>query len=390
MLNRVTPPMVDGGLGNSTGQNIIGADTLGIATLSLGHCTQHKLQDRIRAAAQAGFDVIDLFDEDWAAYLAENGLDSADPWEATEAKLQVARQLRQLIVSHGMSIACTQPLRDIEGNLDPVEREVAIQRVTARFPFMRAFDTDLVFMCSSMRPDDGKTATSNFQTVVRDLAELGDLAAKFSAKDGGRMLRIGYEPLSWARRNTWASAWEVVRAVDRDNVGIILDSFNILAVEFADPYSESNMLYSSRDQALRILAESMASMATTVRPEKLFFVQVADAEGMAGRGFQPPQDKNVPRLLPWSRSHRLFPEEQDRGGYMPVDMVLSAILKMGYTGPLSLEVFSHSLHIPGSHIPLTLGMRGINGLRALIDRVAPRSVAVKDAGIRAITGNRAA
>ncbi|KAM0414698.1 hypothetical protein ACHAPT_013460 [Fusarium lateritium] len=354
---------------------------LGIATLSLGHCTNHKLKDRIRAATEAGFDVIDLFDEDWAAYLAENGLDSTDPWEATEAKLEVARQLRGLVVSHGMSIACTQPLRDIEGNLNPTEREAAIGRVTARFPFMRAFDTDLVFMCSSMQPDDSKTATASFQTVVRDLTELGDLAAEFSRKDGGRVLRIGYEPLSWARRNTWASAWEVIRAVDRDNVGIILDSFNILAVEFADPYStvgERNMLYPSRDQALRILGESMASMAATISPEKLFFVQVADAERMADRGFKPPEDQGVPRLLPWSRSHRLFPEEQSRGGYMPVEMVLSAILKMGYTGPLSLEVFSHSLHVPGREVPLRLATRGITGLKSLIGKVASRSAKQHD------------
>ncbi|KAM5343663.1 hypothetical protein ACJ41O_012200 [Fusarium nematophilum] len=345
---------------------------LGIATLSLGHCSRHTLEDRIRAAAEAGFDVIDLFDEDWASYLRENGLDASDPWEATEAKLALARQLHTFILSHGMTIACTQPLRDIEGNLEPSERQAAILRVTARFPFMRAFDTDLVFMCSSMRPDDGRASTANFQTVVRDLAELGDLAAEFSQRDGGKMLRIGYEPLSWARRNTWASAWEVVRAVDRDNVGIILDSFNILAVEFADPYSavgEGNMLYGSRGQALRILEESMASMAATVRPEKLFFVQVADAERMDTSSFIPPEDKSIPRLLPWSRSHRLFPEEQSKGGYMPVEIVLAAILRMGYSGPLSLEVFSHSLHVSGANVPRELGERGMRGLKAIIDRV---------------------
>ncbi|KAH6972429.1 xylose isomerase-like protein [Ilyonectria sp. MPI-CAGE-AT-0026] len=348
------------------------SNELGIATLSLGHCSKHSLEPRIRAAAAAGFDVIDLFDEDWATYLAENGLDSSDPWEATEEKLSVARQLRVFVSSLGMRIACTQPLRDIEGNLVPSERDAALNRVAARFPFMRAFDTDLVFMCSSMQPDDGQNATANFQTVVRDLTKLSDMALEFANNDGLGMLRIGYEPLSWARRNTWASAWEVVRAVDRENVGIILDSFNILAVEFADPYSEEGegrMLYSSREQALRILQDSMAAMAATVRPEKLFFVQVADAERMDTPGFRPPKDPKVPRLLPWSRSHRLFPEEQHKGGYMPVDMVLRAILQMGYTGPLSLEVFSHSLHVSGEAVPGDLASRGINGLKALIRKV---------------------
>ncbi|KAH7123317.1 xylose isomerase-like protein [Dactylonectria estremocensis] len=357
---------------------------LGIATLSLGHCSKHPLEPRIRAAAAAGFDVIDLFDEDWATYLGENGLDSSDPWEASHEKLLVARQLRAFVASLGMRIACTQPLRDIEGNLQPAEREAAMNRVAARFPFMRAFDTDLVFMCSSMRPDDGVTSTANFQTVVRDLTQLSDMALEYAEKDGLGMLRIGYEPLSWARRNTWAAAWEVVRAVDRDNVGIILDSFNILAVEFADPYSrlgEGRMLYSSRDQALRILQDSMAAMAATVRPEKLFFVQVADAERMQP-GFNPPSDPTTPKLLPWSRSHRLFPEEQRRGGYMPVEMVLRAILQTGYTGPLSLEVFTHSLHVEGERVPGELAGRGINGLRSLIKKIADRP-RVRGDGLRA-------
>ncbi|KAH8649369.1 xylose isomerase-like protein [Xylariales sp. PMI_506] len=345
------------------------ANELGIATLSLGHHTKHPLAPRLRAAADAGFTVIDLFDEDWAAYLTENGLDGSDPWEPTPAKLDAARELHSLIASLGMRIACTQPLREIEGHLVPDVREAAMQRVAARFPFMRAFDTDLVFMCSNIRPDDGVTCTANFQTVVRDLRQLGDMARAFSEKDGGKLIKIGYEPLSWGRRNTWASAWEVVQAVDRPNVGIILDSFNILAVEYADPYSqngEGGLFHDSEAQALRILMKSLNTLSDTVLPEKIFFVQLADAERVDPRTFAPPQDPSVPKLLPWSRSHRLFPMEEQLGGYMPVPLVLAAILRTGYTGPLSLEVFSHSLHELGDEVPKQLASRGIVGLRKLI------------------------
>lgn len=344
---------------------------LGTATLSLGHHSKHSLAPRLHAAAAAGFQVIDLFDEDWAAYLFENGLDGSDPWEPTDAKFVVARKLRDLVTSLGMRIVCTQPLREIEGHLVPEERKAALQRVAARFPFMRAFDTDLVFMCSNIRPDDGIRCTSSFQTVVRDLAELGDMALEFSRGDGGRLLRIGYEPLSWGRRNTWASAWEVVRAADRANVGLILDSFNMLAVEFADPYSsegEGGMLYKSRTQALRILRQSLTAMVATIPADRIFFVQLGDAMRVNARTFKPPADPSVPRLLPWSRYHRLWPAEQDRGGYMPVDMVLAAILELGYRGPLSLEVFSTSLYEQGVNVPQQLASRGINGLKTLINQ----------------------
>lgn len=135
----------------------------------------------------------------------------------------------------GMRIACTQPLRQIERVKDPVERRANLDLVAKRFPFMRAFDTDIVFMCANIRTDNA--VTSDLKTVARDLAELGDMAAAFSKADGGRMLKIGYEGLSWATRNTWSASWEAVRFANRPNVGLIIDAFNILAVEFADPYS---------------------------------------------------------------------------------------------------------------------------------------------------------
>jgi 4-hydroxyphenylpyruvate dioxygenase len=350
---------------------VLHTNELGIATLSLGHHSLHSLTSRIHAAAHAGYHVIDLFDEDWAAYLTdENGLDSTDPWEPSEAKLAAARQLRDLIASLGMRIACSQPLREIEGHLDAAGREAAMSRVAARFPFLRAFGADLVFMCSNTRARmPGVTCTTDYQTTARDLAALGDVAREFSARDGGPLLKIGYEPLSWGGRNTWASAWEVVRAADRDNVGLILDSFNLLAVEFADPFStagEGGMLYPTREQAVRVLRASLAALVATVPPEKIFFVQVADAECVDPSVLVLPTDPSLPRILPWSRLHRLFPMEQDRGGYLPADMVLAAILETGYKGPLSIEVFSHFLHEKGHQVPVQLAKRGINGLRNLI------------------------
>ena len=59
---------------------------------------------------------------------------------------------------------------------------------------MRAFNTDLVFICANIRTDSG--VTSNLQTVTQDLAELGDIAAAYSKADSGRMIKIGYEGLS--------------------------------------------------------------------------------------------------------------------------------------------------------------------------------------------------
>jgi sugar phosphate isomerase/epimerase len=339
----------------------------GIATLSLGNWREHALTPRLHAAAKAGYQWIDLFDECWAAYLEEHGLPGDQLWEATPENLGVARKLGDLVKSLGMRIACTQPLRKIEGIRDPVERRETLDLVAKRFPFMRAFDTDLVFMCASIRTDSG--ATSDLKTVSRDLAEMGDMAAAFSKADGGRTLRIGYEGLSWATRNTWASSWEAVRFANRPNVGLIVDAFNVLAVEFADPYNPAGhgRIYSTLEESIEVLATSLASLAATVPGDRIFFFQCGDAELMDPSKFRPPQNPDVPALLPWSRGHRLYPFEQSKGGYMPVELVAASVLATGYKGPISLEVFNNSLNQPGEDVPLTHARRGTAGLQNLVD-----------------------
>ncbi|KAL4755681.1 sugar phosphate isomerase/epimerase family protein [Aspergillus foveolatus] len=336
----------------------------GIATLSLGNWREHRLQPRLEAAAKAGYKWIDLFDECWAAYLEEHGLPGDQLWEATPMNLQLAQRLGDLVKSLGMRIACTQPLRKIEGVKDPAERREILDLVAKRFPFMRAFDTDLVFMCASIRTDSG--VTSDLQTVARDLAELGDMAAAYARADGGRMLKIGYEGLSWATRNTWSSSWEAVRFANRPNVGLIVDAFNVLAVEFADPLNPAGhgRLFPTLEESIDVLKGSLASLAATVPGDRIFFFQCGDAELVDPMAIRP-TERDTPALLPWSRGHRLFPLEQARGGYMPVELVAAAVLATGYNGPISLEVFNHSLNQPGEHVPEEHAARGMASLLKL-------------------------
>jgi len=344
-------------------------NSLGIATLSLGSWREHKLEPRLKAAAKAGFKAIDLFDECWAAYLEEHGLDGEKLWEATTENLQVARKLGDLVKSLGMYIVCTQPLRKIEGIKDPAERQTTLALVAKRFPFMRAFDTDLVFMCASVRTDSG--VTSDLVTVARDLAELGDMAAAFAKADGGRMLKIGYEGLSWATRNTWSSSWEAVRAANRPNVGLVIDAFHILAIEWANPYNPAGhgRLHSTIEESIEMLSVSLASLVASVPGDKIFLYQCADAKLMDPKSFYPPNDPDIPAVLPWARGYRLYPFEASRGGYMPTQLVTAAILATGYQGPVSIEVFNHSLNDPGSNVPEEHAIRGISGLQKLYDAV---------------------
>ncbi|PYH41773.1 sugar phosphate isomerase/epimerase family protein [Aspergillus saccharolyticus JOP 1030-1] len=354
------------------------SNPLGIATLSLGTAAHHPLETRLQAAAAAGYTHIDLFDDCWATYLHTHHSPPLPvpptPWTATPETLRIARQLGALATSLNLTIACTQPCRQIEGLLDPDERRAALDSVAARFPFMRAFGTDLVFMCANIRRDEGVTA--DLEVVARDLAELGDMARTFSAADGGPIIKIGYEGLSWARRNTWKSSWEAVRAADRENVGLVVDAFNVLAVEWADPYAvEEGEGRVHRDVrvARRRLGESMRELVECVPAEKIFFFQVADAERV-GRDVVDSWNGDVngdttPRLLPWSRGYRLFPGERERGAYLPVELVAKAVLQTGYQGPVSLEVFNRSLSETDEKVPREHAERGMKGLKWLLEEL---------------------
>lgn len=352
----------------------ISSDRFGIATVSLGGPREHSLSTKLKEASAAGFKYIDLFDECWASYLKEHGQDEARLWDATPTNLAIAKKLADEVKGLGMQIAVTQPLRMIEGRRDSEERAHQLDLVSKRFPFMRAFDTDLVFMCSSI--DKEPRSTLDYKVVARDLAEMGRRAEEFSDRDGDRMLNIGYEGLSWAQRNTWASSWEVVRAANRHNVGLIIDSFNLLAVEFADPYNPEGhgRIYPTLRESLDVLRMSLASLVATVPGDRIFFVQLGDAELVDPHTFRPPVDPDTPALLPWSRKHRLYPLETEDGAYLPVDLTLAAILATGYQGPISLEVFAASLFSKDPDVPRVHAKRGVSGLERVCDaagRVEP-------------------
>ncbi|ENA28427.1 MULTISPECIES: 3-dehydroshikimate dehydratase QuiC [Pseudomonas] len=199
------------------------------------------------------------------------------------------REIRRLCADLGLAITLFQPFRDFEGcprdrlprNLDRAER---------KFDLMQELGTDLILVCSNVTVDSiGEEAI-----LVDDLRLLGERA-------GARGMRIGYEALAWGRHvKTWHQVWSIVQQVDHPSVGVLLDSFHTLS-----------------------LKDDPAGIAS-IPGDKIFFVQMADA---------PILNMDV---LEWSRHFRCFPGqgEFDLAGF------LAPILRSGYTGPLSLEVFN--------------------------------------------------
>ncbi|TNF21381.1 MAG: sugar phosphate isomerase/epimerase and 4-hydroxyphenylpyruvate domain-containing protein [Rhodobacteraceae bacterium] len=194
-----------------------------IATVSISG----NLPEKLEAIAEAGFDGIEIFEQD---FIAHDG---------------APREVGEMIRAMGLEITLFQPFRDFEGLPEPL-RAKAFDRAERKFDLMQELGTDLVLVCSSCHPQ----ALGGIDRAAADFHELGDRAAS-------RGLRVGFEALAWGRHvNDHRDAWEIVRRADHASVGLVLDSFHSLARRI-DP-----------DTIRRIPGD------------RIFFVQLADAPGI--------------------------------------------------------------------------------------------------------------
>lgn len=218
------------------------------------------------------------------------------------------REVRQMCADLGIAITLFQPFRDFEGGRrDRMAR--SFDRAERKFDLMQELGTDLVLVCSNTAAD----SLGDQQILVDDLRELGERAGK-------RGLRIGYEALAWGRHvNTYQQVWDIVRQADHPALGVLLDSFHTLSLK-GDP----------------------AAIAD-IPGDKIFFVQMADAPILA-------MD-----VLEWSRHFRCFPGQ----GEFDLPGFLAPIIKTGYTGPLSLEIFNDGFRAAPPRANAADGLRSL-------------------------------
>ncbi|SDB81043.1 4-hydroxyphenylpyruvate dioxygenase [Raineyella antarctica] len=238
-----------------------------IATVSVGGTLDRKLE----AISAARFDGIELFDAD----LVSSPLSPAE---------MVAR-----CADLGLAIDLFQPIRDVEGT-PPDQFDAVLHRVRAKFEVMGLLGVDRALVCSSVRPD----AVEDRDLMAEQLAAVAGVAAEAG-------IRVGYEALAWGRTTSrFAEAWDVVRRVDHPHLGVVVDTFHMLA----------------RGDGPEALAD--------VPGDRITFLQIADAPRLGMH------------ILDWSRHFRCFPGQ----GNLDVAPLVADVLRRGYRGPLSLEVFS--------------------------------------------------
>ena len=127
--------------------------------------------------------------------------------------------MRRLAADLGIAIYMLQPFRDFEA-VDAADLPRNLDRAKRKFAVMAELGTELMLVCSYVQPN----AQNDDARAAADLRTLAEHAA-------ARGLRIGYEALAWGRNvNRWRHAWRIVQRAAHPTLGLILDSFHVLAV----------------------------------------------------------------------------------------------------------------------------------------------------------------
>jgi 4-hydroxyphenylpyruvate dioxygenase len=167
-----------------------------IATVSVSGLLTEKLD----AVAGAGFDGIELFDND----LVSSPLSPRD--------------VRARCDELGLRIELFQPVRDLEG-VPPERFDQVLQRMRTKLGVMAELGTSTVLACSNVQPD----SINDLDLTAEQLHRIGDLAA-----DQG--VTGAYEALAWGRHvNRVGQAWEAVVRADHPAITLAVDTFHMLA-----------------------------------------------------------------------------------------------------------------------------------------------------------------
>jgi 4-hydroxyphenylpyruvate dioxygenase len=168
----------------------------GIATVSVSGV----LPDKLDAIAAAGFDGIEIFDND----LVSSALSP--------------REVRARCADLGLSVDLFQPLRDVEG-VPPERFDRVLHRVRTKLGVMADLGADTLLACSNV----GDDAVDDAALRAEQLHRVGELAHEHG-------VRVAFEALAWGRHvNRVGQAWVAVQEAGHPAVTLAVDTFHMLS-----------------------------------------------------------------------------------------------------------------------------------------------------------------
>ncbi|AQM66797.1 4-hydroxyphenylpyruvate dioxygenase [Vibrio campbellii] len=210
-------------------------------------CLSGTLEQKMHAAAKAGFHAIEIFENDLTQYRGS------------------AADVKRIADSMGLDILVLQPFRDMEGMPEELRRK-KYKMMERKMELAHQLGTKRLMMCSNVNP----LSTNNLDRCAEDLYALAELAKRED-------MELGYEALAWGRHIAdYDDAWNLVKMVDHPNLGVVLDTFHMFA-----------------------RGNTLDTLRNDIPVEKIALVQVADAPKMQ-------MD-----ILQYSRHYRCFPGQGD-------------------------------------------------------------------------------
>ena len=163
-------------------------------------CLSGTLDEKLEAAAAAGFDGVEIFEPDLLS----------SPLRPSEV-----REQRRVARAEHRPLPAVPRLRG--GLAGAAERN--LRRAEAKFDLMEQLGVDTILVCSNVSADaidDDALAAEQLRTLAERADERG--------------LMIAYEALAWGRHvSEYDHAWRIVEAADHPALGTCLDSFHILS-----------------------------------------------------------------------------------------------------------------------------------------------------------------
>jgi 2-keto-myo-inositol isomerase len=272
-----------------------------------------SLESKLAASSAAGFSQIMLWARDLAGY--PGGQDAAV----------------RLVRASGVRVTGIQVMRDYEG-LPGALHEYKLDIAKQMLLVCKAVGAPLLMVCSST----SRHASGDMDLIARDLAKLATLAVPLG-------VRIGYEALSWGRHvNQFTQSWEAVSLANHANLGIVLDSFHMLANQ-AD-----------------------LDGLDDIPAHKIALVQLSD--------YMWRDIRSAEERLETARHLRVFPGEGEHS--TELSEMLRRLNRAGYSGDYSFEVFNDDYV---QLAPAIVAGRAHRGAKWVTDQVLRRSLQVRQA-----------
>jgi 2-keto-myo-inositol isomerase len=272
-----------------------------------------SLETKLAASRSVGFSQIMLWAKDLTGY--PGGLEAAV----------------RLVRASGVRVTGIQVMRDYEG-LSGALHDYKLDIAKQMLRVCKAVGAPLLMVCSTT----SSHASGELALIARQLAKLATLAVPLG-------VRIGYEALSWGCHvNQFTQSWDAVAMANHANLGVVLDSFHMLA-----------------NQADLDGLEEIPS-------DKIALVQLSD--------YMWRDIRSAEERLETARHLRVFPGE---GTHSPeLSEMLRRLSRGGYAGAYSFEVFNDD-YVQLS--PEFVAQRAHRGAKWVTDQVLRRSLQVRQA-----------